>query len=70
VSGATTPPGPPPVKPLMRSEWKYQDTNEGLFKNYMTTNTQYTLFKRLLHTFNKSFDGLRHTGRDIQCETI
>jgi hypothetical protein len=49
MSGATAPPCPPPAKSLMRSEWKYQDTNEELFKNYMTTNTQYTLFKALLH---------------------
>jgi hypothetical protein len=70
MSGATTPPCPPPAKPLMRSEWKYHNTNERLFKNYMTTNIQYTIFKGVLHTFNKSFDGLRHTGRDIQCEIL
>jgi len=34
----------------------------------MTTNTQHTLVTGLIHTFNESFDGLMHTGRDIQCE--
>jgi len=34
----------------------------------MTTNTQHALLKGLLHIFNTSFDGLRHTGLDIQSE--
>lgn len=61
-----------PHSPHQQNPWWVNGNTRIQMRDYLKITWQQThnthLFKGLLHTFNKSFDGLRHTGRDIQFE--